>query len=74
MCKHCGDEVARAWRCEECKGFVGAACRECHAESHGVVAPPTPTRGSRADAAITRRLRDDPSPWDENATRAREDA
>lgn len=72
-CKHCGDEF-KAYRCEECKADVGAACRECHAEkSHGVIAPATPTRGGRADAAPTRRLKDDPSPWDENNTRAMED-
>ncbi len=72
-CFYCGDKV-KTWRCRECRADVGAACPECHAEkSHGVIAPATPTRGSRADAAVTRRMKDDPSPWDENNTRAMED-
>jgi len=73
-CTYCGDTF-KAWRCGSCNATIGAACPECHAEkSHGEIGPPLKTRGSRGDAAATRRGLDfDPSPMDENTTRNRED-
>lgn len=73
-CKHCGD-ACKTFRCSRCRADVGAACVTCHNElwHDEPDTKPIQPKGGRADAAISRRLRDDPSPWDENNTRAMED-
>ncbi|NBW09385.1 MAG: hypothetical protein EBR82_15320 [Caulobacteraceae bacterium] len=47
-CKYCNDDC-KAYRCEECKATIGAACKECHEEtSHNRIALPPKPRALRA--------------------------
>lgn len=64
-CRFCGDSFV-TWICDECKGRVLSACRECHNElCKGEVGPPLPSRAGRGGGRLDE--------GDDNATRARED-